>query len=247
MGQPITISSNSGKHIEPMTVPRKGLELPPHSSIRPIVLFRPPFTPLGVGSDNPDAVALVGESDAGSFEHTPARIEPQRGQVPENDAESAASESCAVFHEHVAGSNFTHDSRHFSPEAGSLAFDAGAFPGRADVLAREASRNHVNNSRPRSSVKAAHVRPNRERFDASIVLPLRQKLCAVGITLNCADASPAEQVASENSSTSAREKSQLIQSRSPAYGASSLGPPSLPLGAVDVEGRPQGRSASERA
>jgi len=92
MGHPITSSSNSGEHIEPMTVPRKGLLLPPHSSIRPIVWFRPPFTPLGVGSEYPHALAPVREANGFRTQHSPFRIEPERGQVTEDDAESASSE-----------------------------------------------------------------------------------------------------------------------------------------------------------
>lgn len=92
MGQPITSSSNSGEHIEPMTVPRKGFELPPHSSTRPIVWFLPPFTPLGVGSEDPHAGALVREADVGRSKHIPLRIEPERGQFSEHEVESSSSE-----------------------------------------------------------------------------------------------------------------------------------------------------------
>jgi hypothetical protein len=41
-------------------------------------------------------------------------------------------------------------------------------------------------------------------------LSLRQNLCGVGITLNGAHGSPSKELASENASTSACEKSQLI-------------------------------------
>lgn len=92
MGQPITSSSNSGKHIEPMTVPRKGLLLPPHSSMRPIVWFRPPFTPLGVGKKDPHPRALVVEPDVGCSKHSPFRIEPQLGHFAEYEVDSASSE-----------------------------------------------------------------------------------------------------------------------------------------------------------
>jgi hypothetical protein len=98
------------------------------------------------------------------------------------------------------------------PEAASRAVDARAFSCSADVLAWEAARYDVNNSSPRAAVKTCDVRPNRERSECSIVLSLRQNLCGVGITFNCADGSPSEQVAAEYSSTSAPEKSQLIHS-----------------------------------
>jgi hypothetical protein len=102
------------------------------------------------------------------------------------------------------------------PHAAALAVNARAFSGNADVLAWEAARYHVNKAAPWSSVKAAHVSPNRERLECSIVLSLRQNLCCVGITLNCADGVPSKQLAAEYSATSACEKSQLIQGCSAA-------------------------------
>jgi hypothetical protein len=210
IGHPITISSNSGKHIEPITVPRKGLLLPPHSSIRPIVLFVPPFTPLGVGSENPDSFAEVVKAGFGRSVHSPLRIEPERGQVSENDSKPSRSECWAVFHEDVSWSHLANDSGHLAPEAAARAIDADALSRRGDVLTGKPSRNHVNNASPWPPVESSHVRPNWEWPEKSIGLPLRENGCAVGITFNRADGPPAQQVSAENSSTSAREKSQLI-------------------------------------
>jgi hypothetical protein len=153
-------------------------------------------------------------ADVGSSQHIPSRIKPERGQVPENGAESPRSESWAVFHEHIEGSNFSHDSGHFSPEAGAFAFDATALACGADVLAREASRHHINTSGPRFSVKGAHVIPYRESREQAVVLPGHENACGVGLKLDGADGSPSEQVAAENASTSACEKSQLIHATS---------------------------------
>jgi len=105
----------------------------------------------------------------------------------------------------------TDNSRHFSPEAAPLAVDACAFPCCADVLAREAPRNHVNNSAPRQSVKGANVIPNREGREKAVILSGGKNACGVGLPLDGAHSSPPEQLAAEYSSTSAREKSQLIQ------------------------------------
>ncbi|KXT55287.1 hypothetical protein HMPREF3038_00004 [Akkermansia sp. KLE1797] len=52
---------------------------------------------------------------------------------------------------------------HFPPESGALPINAGAFSRRGNVLAREASRYHVNKAAPWSSVKGAYVIPYRER------------------------------------------------------------------------------------
>jgi hypothetical protein len=149
-------------------------------------------------------------SDATRTEHTPLRIEPHLGQVAENDSESTRSERWRVFHEDVLRSYFTNHAGHFFPEAGAFSCDSFTSSGATDVLARETSRNHVNNASPRSAVKSFDVTPNRERFEASIVLPLRKNGCGVGIKFNCAGGAPSQELASKYASTSACEKSQLI-------------------------------------
>lgn len=50
-------------------------------------------------------------------EHSPFRIVPQRGQVPENNVKSPRSEYWAVLHEHVARSYLANDPRHVFPHA----------------------------------------------------------------------------------------------------------------------------------
>ena len=115
----------------------------------------------GVGHQ-PESVSLVRRPDIGSSQHCPPAVIPERGQVTEHASESPSKESWAVFHERESGSNLANDPGHFSPQAGALPVDSGALAGNADVLAREAARNHVNKSAPRPSVKGPNVIPNRE-------------------------------------------------------------------------------------
>jgi hypothetical protein len=151
------------------------------------------------------------ETDVIRSQHTPFRIEPHLGQVPENSSKPSNSEERGVFHPDPLGSNLANDPGKLAPKPGMLSIDPGSLAGAADVRAGKPARNDVNNSSPRSSVKMAHVRPNRERLEESIILSLRENLCGVGITFNGAHGSPSKELASENASTSAREKSQLIQ------------------------------------
>jgi hypothetical protein len=130
---------------------------------------------------------------------------PQRGQVSEAGSKSPRSEHWRVFHEREAGSNFTDDSGHFHPHPASLAFDSGAFPCGADVLAGEASRHHVNTASPWASVKGLNVIPDREGVEASVVLPGDQNVPCVGVPLDGADGFPSEQLAAEYAATSACE------------------------------------------
>jgi hypothetical protein len=72
-------------------------------------------------------------------------------------------------------------------------------------LAREASRNHVNNPTPWSSVKGSHVIPNWKRLKASVVLSCQQYEAGVSLDLNGASGSPAKEFAAEYAATSACE------------------------------------------
>jgi hypothetical protein len=173
----------------------------------------------GVGS-NPDTFAEVVRANVGRTEHSPFRIEPEFGQVPENSSKSPSSEHWRVLHVDALRSNLANDPGHLKPEPASRTIQAVSAAGDTDVLAGKAARYHVNNSSPRGSVKGADVRPNREKREASIGLSLRQNGCAVGITFNCAHGSPPEEVATENASTSACEKSQLT--KGPTCGISVL-------------------------
>src|SRR5690606_24673782 len=119
---------------------------------------------------NPDSFAPVGCTSVGSRYNSPATVVPQRGQVSENSSEPPRSECWAVFHERVSGSYFANDPRHFGPQAGSFAVEPVAPSCDTDVLAREPSRNHVNNSAPRSSVKGPNVIPNREGREKAVIL-----------------------------------------------------------------------------
>jgi hypothetical protein len=136
------------------------------------------------------------------------------GKVTEDHGKASGDEHGRVLQPGKSRSNLTDDSAHLLPEAGPGAVDSGTVTADGDVLARKASRNHINNASPWFTVKTAHVRPNRERREKSIVLSLRQNLCGVGITLNGADGTPAKQAPVQYSATSAREKSQLIHHRS---------------------------------
>jgi hypothetical protein len=210
-GQPITHSSKAGELVFPIGFPpRHGLLLPPHSSSRPTTWFFPLRHPLGVGSKYPDSVSEMRGADTGRSQHSPFRIEPHRGQVCKNSSEPPRSEHWAVFQEDSSRFNLVNDPSALTPQSAALVIEPGALAGRTDALAGEPRRYHVNMPVPRSSVKTCNVRPNRERAEASIVLPLHQNLCGVGITFNCAAGVPSKEFSAEYTSSSACEKSQLI-------------------------------------
>jgi hypothetical protein len=116
----------------------------------------------GVGQDE-QPLSAVGSSGIVRAQTTPLRIEPHRGQVPEDSVETPGSESCDVFHEDEAGSYLAHDPSEVRPEARPLPVDALALPGVADVLAGEAASDEIHDSTPRAAVKGGDIRPHRAR------------------------------------------------------------------------------------
>lgn len=114
-------------------------------------------------SHHPNALSRVSPSCMVSAQHSPPSMIPHAGQVAENASHSPPKQRWDVFHEHVSRANLVNDSGHFSPEPRALAVHVESFGVEArNVVAREASRNHVNTSSPRTAGKGSHVIPNRE-------------------------------------------------------------------------------------
>src|SRR6266700_366609 len=93
---------------------------------------------IGVGQQE-ESFSSVRSADIARSKHIPFRIEPERGQIPENAIEPSVSESCDVFHEDDSGSKRANDASELGPEPRAGTLDAGAFAGEADVLAGEAA------------------------------------------------------------------------------------------------------------
>jgi len=162
--------------------------------------------------ENPNPVSLVRSSDVGSAQSDPCRIIPERPKIGEDDVQSSTNERWRVFHEDESRSNIANNTSELPPESGTLSGQPESSSGNGDILAREAARNDVNNSSPWLCVKRANVIPDRERTKESVVLSLSQDRSGISISFNRANGLPSEEMPSENPSSSACEKSQLIQS-----------------------------------
>jgi hypothetical protein len=68
-------------------------------------------------------------------------------------------------------------------------------------LAGKPSRNHVNTSSPRSSVKVANVIPDRERRENAVILSGGKNASGVGFPFDGADCSPSKEFPAEYSAT----------------------------------------------
>ena len=104
-----------------------------------------PSSARGVGHD-PDAIPLVRSADGGSENKMPLRIIPDRRKAPEDATQSATAKGWDVFDDDPARRDFLNDAEVFEPEAGSIAAEAGATSGDADILAGEAAADEVGNN-----------------------------------------------------------------------------------------------------
>jgi hypothetical protein len=79
--------------------------------------------------EDEDALAAVRGSRLGRGETVPLRIEPERGEIMEDDVEAASSEGGDVLDEDVAGLDFVDDAGVLGPEAGAGSADSGLLTG----------------------------------------------------------------------------------------------------------------------
>jgi hypothetical protein len=142
-------------------------------------------------------------------QHTPLRIETQRGQVPENSTEPPNSEHWGVLHEDVTGSYLANDTSEFRPESGLLPVDAGAFAGAGDVLAGEAAGDDVDVAAPLVPVEGPDVVPDGELGQASVALSGEEYVSSVGINLNSADGAPSKEEPSQDAASASGEQGEL--------------------------------------
>jgi hypothetical protein len=113
------------------------------------------LTGVGHAREDEEPLPEVGRPDLGRGEHAPFRIEPERGQVSEDNVESSNSESRHVLHEDEARSHVANDTSEVTPEAGVLALDAGSLARVADVGAREAASDEIHDATPRAAVEGS--------------------------------------------------------------------------------------------
>lgn len=144
---------------------------------------------------------MMGSAHVVTSKHTPPRIIPQRGQVPENSSKPSTNERWGVLHLNKARSNFANHPDHLIPQSASLAGNADAFACKADILAWESSAHGVNESSPRAPVECADVVPDGKPGECPLALALEKHRATVGINLDSTDADMSGKHATEDSAS----------------------------------------------
>jgi hypothetical protein len=155
---------------------------------------------FSVGHD-PHPLSRLRPAKVGSSQHVPPCIKPERGQVAEYASHSSNKERCDVFHEHEAGSNFTNDAGHVSPESAALSGQPELVAAVADVGAGEPAGDNINQAAPRSAVEGPHVVPYREPWQVPVTLSRKQHASRVGSIFNSADGAPSKEFSSQDATS----------------------------------------------
>lgn len=97
----------------------------------------------GVGND-PDALSTVCATELARAKHSPFRIVPHVGQVPENALQPPPNESIDVLHKHASREKLANDSCKLKPKSTPGICEPIAWPSNADSLAGEPACKDVN-------------------------------------------------------------------------------------------------------
>lgn len=124
---------------------------------------------VAVGQDE-EPLASVRRSDIGRAQHTPLRIEPERGKVGKDVGEPKRNVPGDVLEEPKRGAGFVEDSCDVRPQV-SLVGVAESSSGDAEWLARVAACDEIHRATPRSSVEGSKVRPDRRAIQGLVFHP----------------------------------------------------------------------------
>ena len=138
--------------------------------------------------EDEDSLSLVRRSDIGRSEHTPFRIEPERGKVGKNVGEPKRNVPCDVLEESQAGSRLGEDASDLGPQM-SLVGISESFACLAERLAGVSACDEIHASTPRTSVEGSEVRPDRSAIQGLVFHPGHEDGRGEGVPLDVANAS----------------------------------------------------------
>ncbi len=115
---------------------------------------------VGVGSKDEESLPEMWCTDLGRREHTPFRIEPERGQVSEYLSAIPSKQVWDVLQKDEPGSYVANDACDIGPSV-PIVVGPELFSGRAERLTREARSDAIHDSTPSFAVERSKVAPDR--------------------------------------------------------------------------------------
>lgn len=147
--------------------------------------FESPAVAVG---QTPKALSSVRSADIVRSEHTPLRIEPERGKVGEDLVEPEREMSRDVFKEDRFGLDFADDSGDVRPKVSGV-FLTAPTAGDAEWLARVTGSDEIHSTAPRRAVEGAEIIPNRRAIEGRVTHPRNEDGGREFVTLDVADGS----------------------------------------------------------
>lgn len=129
----------------------------------------------------------MGGSDVGCAEQIPFRIEPELGQVPENNGQSASgNKGRHILQEHEVWFHFAKDADDIRPDP-PLVFDALAGARRRPRLTGETGRDEIHLATPCMAIEGEQVVPDRRLSQDAFFHTRDQCAGAIGFDLHVTD------------------------------------------------------------
>lgn len=139
-----------------------------------------------VGQDE-DAFPFMRGEDIGCSNRHPVRIEPEIGQIPENDGQSASgNKGRHIFQEDDPRSHFANAIPNIWPDP-PFVLGALAFPRRAPWLTGETGSDEIHASTPAAAVEGEQVVPDRRRSQRAVCHTRDQPRGGKGFPLHVTD------------------------------------------------------------
>jgi hypothetical protein len=150
------------------------------------------------------------ETDIQGPEHSPFRIIPHLGQIPEKAVESPNREEGRVFQQYESRARLANNSQ----ERGVivLADETTSVAGGTDALAGYSCADDINPSPPRSGVESNDIVPYWESGQDSVPLALQQDAPAIGLNLDSTYGGMSEKHSAEHTPSGPSEEVEFSES-----------------------------------
>lgn len=139
---------------------------------------------MAVGQ-NPQPLPPVGGANVGCGQSRPLRIEPEVGEILQNDVQSSLDQWWNVLEEGDGGSNLLDDAGHVGPQP-SIVVESLALPSLGERLAGEAGSEEIHSVAPRSAVEGCEVVPDRSWTQDLFFHPRHEDGRSEGVPLDIA-------------------------------------------------------------
>lgn len=137
---------------------------------------------VAVGQDE-QPLSSVRSASVGRGDHSPLRMEPQRGKVSEHGVESQPNVACDVLEADDRRLHLGDDPSDLRPEV-PLVVLSSALPGDGEGLARVARSDKIHDSTPRAAVEGSEVVEDRRRIQGRLFHPGHEDGRSEGVPLD---------------------------------------------------------------